>query len=708
LKKAMPDLRGGLVQESLEKHRVALTSDADRGTTCAGFARQCEDVVEALFPAGSCPVSWETLVLSTSATSTTTRKSGGARGEVFVKGAPLTALDDEVADIIKGPYGGGVEVRGDSRYRNPTRVPLRHRWLPGHPGTIGAGPPVDHVRPVVVSDPLKARVVTLTHAERGLLKPFQESLHKRLRSLPPFVLTGEWVTADHLNSRLGTALSGGDKINSGDFSAATDNVKSVYTRAILGAMMKACYPHTAKDRGPFHRYYKEALNSLTENVVSYEGGKHLRWQTQGQLMGSLLSFPVLCVFNFCVWVVAHYQAHYATTTSWNKFCHLLRRKHFLERLPVLINGDDILSRSAEQEYRIWCRQVETVGWTLSVGKSYLHRLVAVINSQTFILTSEGWKHIVTHNAGLLGVAGQARSSAWLGERTPVDSIGDLATQYLRGVRDPQMGASVFVRAHQKTLKQTGRPLFLARKLGGLGARFPSLKDFERWEQPAWVGRYARTVLNEKFEFSSSSKSVRDAERFTRASVENMLGVPLVKGENPDPIVEKCIGEIRGTVGRRSVTTAKWGKSNDRSVTDHLKQLSARRRSLPLSAQSMWDRPDTVSYLNRTTGGVKYAKTRTGLQVLPARVQNARFVTAGFKGASHVRFSDEGTPQKVTVKRFGLEAELVYPTDDGGDHGPDLTPALTPFAARPTFGLEGRGKRREVRGGLLLTPVQGSE
>jgi len=180
---------------------------------------------------------------------------------------------------------------------------------------------------------------------------------------------------------------------------------------------------------------------------------------------------------------------------------------------------------------------------------------------------------------------------------------------------------------------------------------------------------------------------------------------LVKGENPDPIVEKCIGEIRGTVGRRSVAQASWGCGDDWRVTQHLKLLSARRRSLPLSKQSMWDRPDTVTHLNRTTGGVKYAKTRTGLQVLPVRAQDARFVTAGFKGAHHVRFSDEGHPEKVTVYRFGLEAELVYPTDDSGDHGPDLTPALTPFAARPTFGLEGRGNRRVVRGGFHLTPVQ---
>jgi hypothetical protein len=687
LKKSMPDLRGPLVTVSLRKHADALTTEGDIRTIDSGLLEKVEQITRVLFPRGSCPTSWSDLVMATSSTVTTSRQRGGARGELLTLGARISPLDSELVDWVEGPLGGVVEVRGDPRYRDPLRVPLRT----GPRGSKGfRNQAVDVVKATVVSDPLKARVVTSTHVERGLLKPFQQSLHKRLRQLPPFVLTGEWVQADHLNSRFGSKLKEGKGLclNSGDFSAATDNVESVISRTIVRTMLEACYPENEKDGAPFHRFYQEALNSLTDNWIQYEG--HSRRQVRGQLMGSLLSFPVLCVFNFCVWVISHYLSQYANHgMPWSKFLRQLGRKTFLKSLPVLINGDDILSLADKLEYGTWSDLVKRVGWSLSVGKSYLHPTVAVINSQIFRFTNGTFEHVVVFNGGLLAPLGQNRSSAWLGEKPPVDAIGELATQFLRGSKDPVASAGTFVSAHRNVLERSKRPLFLPKRLGGLGGKFPQLADFERWQQPKWVHRYARTCREEKFNFLSSSKTVREAERFTRAACENLLGGPLVNGETPEPDIEKTLKNLRGTIGRRSVPFPSWRGSDDRKIVESIRRRSAIRGSLPLSSRSIYSTVDQPYYLNRVSGGVKFALARQGLKILPLSQQDRTCWTGGLRGSQHVRFSEEGNPISLSVSRFGMKVELLHPSD--GEQRLDLTPALGTRVSRPAFGTGGDGR-----------------
>jgi len=686
LKKGLPDLRGSLVEEALSKHEGALTSETGCVPVAFNLLDKIRMVTEALFPPGTCPTTWENLVMATSATTATPRQGGGARAEIFQLGARIPVLDSELEDRVQGPLGGFVAVRGDPGYRNPARVPFRS----GPRGPKGLSPAVDVVRAAVVSDPLKSRVVTLTHVERGMLKPFQQALHKRLRHLPPFVLTGEWVRADHLDSRFGKRVSEGALLNSGDFSAATDNVPSEISRAILGVMMRSTYPASDKDRGCYHRFFSEGMNSLTENVIQY--GDLQKQQKRGQLMGSLLSFPVLCVFNFCVWAIAHYEAQYASRgQSWKSFLRRLSKRHFLQTLPVLINGDDILSCCDLMEYGSWSRLVKEVGWTLSVGKSYLHSQVAVINSQVFRWKKEGFEHVLVFNNGLLGPVGQGRSSAWLGEQPPVDSVGELATQFLRGSKVPLESAKDFVRAHRKVLSRTKRPLFLSKRLGGLGGKFPKLGDFERWEQPGWVPRYARTCRKEKFSFSSSSKVVRDAERFVRAGLENLVGTPLERGVTPDPVVERCLRSLRGTLGRRTVPFGVWRSSGDDKVVNRIR-LRSGRGTLPLSPQSMHDTPNDGYHLNRMSGGVRFAKTQTGLTYLPLAGQAVRHRAGGLRGSQHIRFSEGGEPTSLSVTRFGMTADLPYPT--GGDQHLNLTPLARIHSGRPPCGRG--GAHRQVK------------
>jgi len=91
-------------------------------------------------------------------------------------------------------------------------------------------------------------------------------------------------------------------------------------------------------------------------------------QTNGQLMGNLLSFPLLCIVNYLGVVMA------------------LGGKRTLElskngRLKV--NGDDIAFRSTRAEYDKWASTVARAGLTLSRGKTLVHPRFFSLNSTFF-------------------------------------------------------------------------------------------------------------------------------------------------------------------------------------------------------------------------------------------------------------------------------------------------------------------------------------
>lgn len=93
-------------------------------------------------------------------------------------------------------------------------------------------------------------------------------------------------------------------------------------------------------------------------------------QETGQLMGSPLSFPFLCIINAAVARLA-YQLVYPKLFGKG-----------LDQFPFAVNGDDIAARMNVQVYEKWVELVAAVGWTLSPGKSYFLRNLVQVNSQT--------------------------------------------------------------------------------------------------------------------------------------------------------------------------------------------------------------------------------------------------------------------------------------------------------------------------------------
>ena len=111
-------------------------------------------------------------------------------------------------------------------------------------------------------------------------------------------------------------------------------------------------------------------------------------QTNGQLMGNILSFPLLCIANYCAYHIAIERYKLSQIENYagpdeNLPSRNLRVKRVMAEYPVRINGDDILFRSTGEQYDEWKNAVKSIGFNLSLGKNFAHPYFCQINSQLF-------------------------------------------------------------------------------------------------------------------------------------------------------------------------------------------------------------------------------------------------------------------------------------------------------------------------------------
>lgn len=215
----------------------------------------------------------------------------------------------------------------------------------------------------IVLEPLKGRVISKGPAVLySRCRPLQKAMHKTLRHMPCFKLIGGPFSPTDV-CPLRTGYQPGDGWLSIDYKAATDNLSWKYSRRIL-------------------RYITEGLPFATVAMALECLGPHDLWyphpdlpgefyfggtQTSGQLMGSILSFPVLCLANLGVYLanMSHRQC------GWRDYRRLS---------AVLVNGDDMLYVGSEADYANHTALGASIGLSMSVGKAYWHPVYANINS----------------------------------------------------------------------------------------------------------------------------------------------------------------------------------------------------------------------------------------------------------------------------------------------------------------------------------------
>jgi len=195
----------------------------------------------------------------------------------------------------------------------------------------------------------KWRLVSKFEAERSFLSPVHQTIYNHL-SKKQWLLRGE-ATHDRFKDFV---RRDGEIFVSGDYESATDNLN-----ISLSHLMLDCMRRTSTHIPP--SVWREARKAL---VARFADG---RAQERGQLMGSLLSFPLLCLANFLAfkWAVPR-------------------------KVPLKINGDDIVFRCRPDEAEKWFKEIKESGLTISKGKTLVTSSMFSLNS-TFFLAGEGVK-----------------------------------------------------------------------------------------------------------------------------------------------------------------------------------------------------------------------------------------------------------------------------------------------------------------------------
>lgn len=157
---------------------------------------------------------------------------------------------------------------------------------------------------------------------------------------------------------------------SGDYSAATDNLKGEVSYYLLKKILDRSGLFT-EDPLLYEQAIRSFLNSeviYDEKVIpNYSGiselGPDIReldsfMQTNGQLMGHVLSFPILCLANYISYVLSVEE--------------MKKREVSFEEIvtehPLRINGDDILFCSTREFREIWMKTITLFGFEPSQGK----------------------------------------------------------------------------------------------------------------------------------------------------------------------------------------------------------------------------------------------------------------------------------------------------------------------------------------------------
>jgi len=249
-------------------------------------------------------------------------------------------------DACKGftlPTSSCVESkRSEGGPRGLDRSRLRTEYKAFIEGSRGVGLSEKTV-PMMIWTGGKWRLVTKFSYERSFLTPVHRVMYNHL-SKKNWLLRGE-ATPDRFE---GFHRIDGEIFVSGDYESATDNLNIWATLCAVDEMRRT-------SRHIPRAVWDAAVGSLKNR---FPNGK---MQQRGQLMGSLLSFPLLCLNNFLA------------------FKWAIPRK-----VPVKINGDDIVFRCRPEEADRWFKEIEKSGLVVSRGKTLVNKNLFSLNSAFFL------------------------------------------------------------------------------------------------------------------------------------------------------------------------------------------------------------------------------------------------------------------------------------------------------------------------------------
>jgi hypothetical protein len=328
-----------------------------------------------------------------------------------------------------------------------------------------------------IIEPFKVRTVTAEEeVPQYLGKPVQEAIHSAMRDMPCFRLIGRPLQATDLcdvracNARLFPEEEDDEKEwISVDYSAATDGLSARLSRAILEDLFSGLEPINPK----FTRLMMRVLAPHSICYPSIEGKPQLPIvdQLNGQLMGSILSFPILCIANLGLGLrVITERVEY--------------RKGIYKNLlgSFLVNGDDMLYIGNRADWELHKALGRAVGLEMSPGKAYIHPRYANVNSTSLDCD-------LTCPSSSPAVVGFLNTGLFFGQHKVMARVADLGgdewytAPYISVLTKVWEGAwprlrckllAEYISLHAKEIRHEsrGRNLFLPVSVGGHGQTMP--------------------------------------------------------------------------------------------------------------------------------------------------------------------------------------------------------------------------------------------
>ncbi|APG77155.1 RNA-dependent RNA polymerase [Beihai narna-like virus 17] len=296
-------------------------------------------------------------------------------------------------------------------------------------------PPMERpkVKPVALSEPLKVRMITAAQSDTKCLQPLQRGMWRTLGLFPEMCLTDgvkelvsfsdetlPWIyRIEKVIQRIRDSNPDDYLWLSGDYTAATDNIPMWVTESLLEGIL------TQVDHEPTKQWARWEISPHEVLYKDKHGGTSL--QTSGQLMGSLLSFPLLCLANYFTLIHSGFGSR-----------------------QFLVNGDDVVARGTPEQIEAWRSFAPKIGLSLSIGKNFIDPDFCTINSQLFFngeVQHTGKVSCQQRHGTTLGYCFQEAQFYW----GPQEFI-----------------KAEFVRRNLHELRKTPRSLDLPVSLGGLG------------------------------------------------------------------------------------------------------------------------------------------------------------------------------------------------------------------------------------------------
>jgi len=327
--------------------------------------------------------------------------------------------------------------------------------------------------PVGLLEPLKVRIITRQSWNLNLLRPVQKAWHDAMRQLPTFELIGGVEPIESLRSL--PNLKRGECWVSGDYEAATDNIYLWATKHALECLFKRTqFKFTEKCSWlteEIQEFLKDlSIRSFCNLDVRIKGQDDIP-VLRGQMMGNILSFPLLCLIN-----AAATRLALGPTSQFR------------------INGDDVACIATPKQYKRWKYVTQCVGLKFSLGKNYYSNKFWMINSQYFIWSKEEKRlvRVMVPNVGLLNSSSLLSVDDRTGrEILPLESLTALWDRFEKTLHDDAMrarGLKLFTKRYKKHLENFPGSLYGPKEVGCLGVTPPAGFKYTR-QQRIWMAAH---------------------------------------------------------------------------------------------------------------------------------------------------------------------------------------------------------------------------